>query len=82
MEEDKKITLLMDTTRGFSSEAEQQFARWISQNPEEAMNWFKSLSQTKPEQPKKNKLLPRLKARPKPTMYNFPSVQIKTDNKI
>ena len=80
--EEKKIIAVQDTTGGLKSQAERDLYNWIDENPEEVANWLKSLSQTKPEQPKKKKLLPRLKARPKPTMYNFPSVQIKTDNRI
>ena len=64
MEEEKKIIAIQDTTGGLKSQAERDLYKWINENPEEAANWLKSLSQTKPEQPKKKKLFPRLKTRP------------------
>ena len=65
MEEDKKIVVLQDTTNGFGDERFRDLYKWINENPEKATNWFKSLSQSKSEQPKKKKLLPKPKARPK-----------------
>ena len=73
---DDKLTILQDTTRGFSSQAERDLYNWINSHPQEAIQWLKSFSENKPEQPKKKKLL---RKRPKPTMYNFQSVQVKTD---
>ena len=79
MEEEKKIIAVQDTTGGLKSQAERDLYNWINDHPEEVVQWMKSLSQLKP---KKKKLLPRIKARPEPIMYNFPSVQIKTDDRI
>lgn len=78
MEDEKKPVLLTDTINGFSSSAE----RYDFEHPEEAIARLKAILEYKPEQPKKKKLLPKINNRPKPTMYQFPSVQLRADRRI